>query len=101
MTRIVGIYFRGRKFLAENIHEGHKEVAERVCSKYKLLCPKGDPVDFLIEKGALKIGNRYGNSKIIVFKGGCLDNDTAKMVEHYMCYDWEIIDLDQEVNWQF
>lgn len=101
MSRIVGIFFRGTEHMAELPTDGHHEVAIKICHQYDLTYGRNDPVDFLISKGAIKLGNRYGNSQIVVFKGSLLDNDTANEVLRYVSKGWEIIDLDQSINWQF
>ena len=99
MERIVGIYFRGQKFFRENATDGHREVAERIIEKFDLKPGNGEYVDFLINKGAVKIGNRWGNYKMVIFRGGKIDNDSARIIEHYQNECWQIVDMDQEVNW--
>lgn len=99
MSRIVGIFFRGNEHMAKLSTDGHHEVAIKICNQYNLAYGKNDPVDFLISKGAIKMGNRYGNSQILVFKGSLLDNDTANEVLRYADKGWKLIDLDLSINW--
>ena len=99
MERIVGIYFRNQMFYRERPGEGHKEVAERIIKKFNLKFLRGDPVDFLIDQGAIKIGNRYGNDRIIIFRGLKIDNGGAKIIEHYQNCGWKVTDMDIDVNW--
>ena len=76
--------------------EGHIEIAERIIqqkgwsNEFASGCWGNNPVDFLIyEKGALKVGNRWGSRKVSYYPAK-LSREVRDFIDEYRARNYEI-----------
>ena len=89
----------GEVILRNEEERGHIEVAWRILNEYKWMKYKFDisswapdnPVDFLIyEEGAAKIGNRWGETRIIQYYPYVMSKKIEEVLEEYRSRNYDI-----------
>ena len=96
----LGFFLYGDYYGKEDPKEGHIEIAKRILAKrpawlqhFRENGKYRDPVDYLIfTKGAVKIGNRWGN-KVITYDSKFLDKEIDTCLCEYRSHGWKDEDV--------
>ena len=89
----------GEKFLKEESERGHIEVAFRILNASsrmkgrfeRSIWAPDNPVDFLIfEEGAIKVGNRWGDTRIIQYYPYMLCRKVEEIFAEYCSLNYDV-----------